>query len=131
MGLPDLMAWSGTVSSQLTELDPPIHGSVQLKVYISTGEVQICSADMGSKQTRSNTHEHRVLVDTDLQRVTWKEEAPNPKPQTSLCPDTKAGNFEGMRTSSPTHATGERAPPPSLVLGTFLPALLNHHYVLF
>jgi hypothetical protein len=66
---------------------------------------------MGSKQTRSNTHEHRVLVDNDLQRVTWKEEASNPKPQTSLCPDTKAGNFEGMRRSSPTHVQ-EKGPAP-------------------
>jgi len=79
---------------------------------------------MGSKQTRSNTHEHRVLVDTDLQRVTWKEEASNPKPQTSLCPDKKAGNFEGMRRSSPTYA-----PLRSLVVGTSLPALLDHRRV--
>jgi hypothetical protein len=83
--------------------------------HIFTGKYR-CSADMGSKQTRSNTHEHRVLVDTDLQRVTWKEEASNPKPQTSLCPDTKAGNFEGMRRSSPTHATGARAHPHLLFL---------------
>jgi hypothetical protein len=36
---------------------------------------------MRSKQIRSNTHEHQVLVDNDLQRVTWKEEASNPKPR--------------------------------------------------
>ncbi len=76
----------------------------------------------------SDTHEHRVLVDTDLQRVTWKEEASNPKPQTSLCPATKAGNFEGMRRSSPTHATGERAHPDPLFLE--LPSqLLDHQRV--
>jgi hypothetical protein len=80
---------------------------------------------MGSKQTMSNTHEHRVLVDTDLQRVTWKEEASNPKPQTSLCPNTKVGNFEGMRRSSPTNATGDRAHPDPLFLE--LPSQLLDH----
>jgi len=92
---------------------------------------------MGSKQTRSNTHEHRVLVDTDLQRVTWKEEASNPKPQTSLCPDKKAGNFEGMRRSSPTYAQEKgptpipcswNFPPSSTESSTSFPYVLAHGY---